>query len=80
MADDMEKNKQQGGQSGQQSGQPGQHGNQPGQSGQKRPGRPTEQPARTAEEERPERRRGQRKSGPAASRLVVEGTSATPAL
>jgi hypothetical protein len=35
MADDMEKNKQQGGQSGQQSGQSGQHGNQPGQSGQK---------------------------------------------
>ncbi len=31
MADDMEKNKQQGGQTGHQSGQPGQHGNQPGE-------------------------------------------------
>ena len=34
MADDMEKNRQQGGQSGKQSGQSGQKGGQPGQGGQ----------------------------------------------
>ena len=34
MADDMDKNRQQGGQSGQQSGQSGQKGGQPGQGGQ----------------------------------------------